>query len=117
MVKRLSDVTYRIQLKRGSKAFVVHGDRLKPYAGETLQTWKYQPGTIIEIPLAEAPVEVQELIHGADEKACEEPDVREEHPEVSGTGSSSRNEGDVDIPGEVPKRYPQRERRLPVRYR
>ena len=30
VVKRLSDVTYIIQLKRGSKAFVVHGDRLKP---------------------------------------------------------------------------------------
>mgnify|MGYP000034807019 CR=1 FL=1 len=37
VVKRLSDVVYRIQLKPGSKAFVVHGDRLKPYTGESLK--------------------------------------------------------------------------------
>ena len=43
VVKKLSDVTYRVQRKPGSKAFVVHGDRLKPYTGETLKAWKYEP--------------------------------------------------------------------------
>ncbi len=40
VVKQLSDVTFRIQLKKGGKCKVVHADRLKPYLGEELESWE-----------------------------------------------------------------------------
>ena len=39
VVTVLSDVTYRIQKTARSKPQVVHGDRLKPYAGPKLKAW------------------------------------------------------------------------------
>jgi len=39
VVKRLSDVTYRIQLNAKSKMKVVHFDRLKPYVGSDKRSW------------------------------------------------------------------------------
>ena len=38
-VKKISDVTYRIQESQKSKPKVVHSDRLKPYLGENKQNW------------------------------------------------------------------------------
>ena len=43
IVKKLSDVTVRIQLRRGAKPKVVHVDRLKPYEGEHREPWGYEP--------------------------------------------------------------------------
>ena len=39
VIKRISDVTYRIQKNRKSKMKVVHFDRLKPYRGRALESW------------------------------------------------------------------------------
>ena len=39
VLKKLSDVVYRIQRSRGSKPLVVHVDRLKPYQGDPIKSW------------------------------------------------------------------------------
>jgi len=39
VIKKLSDVVYRIQLKKNSKMKVVHFDRLKCYNGPSLESW------------------------------------------------------------------------------
>ena len=39
ILKKLSDVVFRIQRRKGAKPRVVHADRLKPYQGEPLEQW------------------------------------------------------------------------------
>ena len=39
IVKKISDVTYRIQESLKSKPKVVHSDRLKPYLGKNKPNW------------------------------------------------------------------------------
>lgn len=118
VVKKLSEVTYRIQLKRGSKPFVVHADRLKPYCGDKPQPWVYQPGTVTENSGGDAPeiAEVQSAAGDKEEPGGEESmlilETSQEEPEVTGS------EPQVEVrEAEVPRRYPRREHRLPVRYR
>ena len=118
VVKKLSDVTYRVQRKPGSKAFVVHGDRLKPYTGEALEAWGCQPKKV-EVKLTEEvrgseSVDVNEVVC---EDVSEGPGEGEEPPEAL-TGGPKSSEGEVvSSPSTTPRRYPRREHRLPVRYR
>jgi hypothetical protein len=50
VVKRMSDVTYRIQRNNKSKMKVVHFDRLKPYKGKTGKSWlALDEGTLVEL--------------------------------------------------------------------
>ena len=44
VVRRLSDVNYRIQRSKRAKPSVVHFDRLKPYRGDTFLPWALVPG-------------------------------------------------------------------------
>ena len=117
IVKRLSDVTVRIQLRRGSKPKVVHVDRLKPYVGEAIQPWGYRSnGEAVESPPLdqveepELEVRVDEVSPGANDAApVMGVDITEE---VEGQGSQPES------PGETPqKRYPKRAHKLPMRYR
>lgn len=129
VVKRLSDVTYRVQLKRGSKAFVVHGDRLKPYEGKTLEPWTYQPKRVVESPPpAEVPVSDEEPVMVSE--LIEREISNEIGKEVSRELGLSAQQSDIgmndlnEIVGcaseserEVPTRYPRREHKLPRRFR
>ena len=117
IVKRLSDVTVRIQLRRGSKPKVVHVDRLKPYVGEAIQPWGYRSnGEAVESPpldQVEEPnleVRVDEVSPKANDAApVMGVDITEE---VEGQGSQPES------PGETPqRRYPKRAHKLPMRYR
>lgn len=47
MIKKLSDVTYRIQETQRSKPKVVHSDRLKPYLGENKPNWMDSDAVVI----------------------------------------------------------------------
>ena len=142
VVKRLSDVTFRVQLKRGSKAFVVHGDRLKPYEGKPLEPWAYKPKRVVEVHVGD-PHEVA-LESGQNEsenvRVGDEPEVVlvsghkdmeevSEEPErglepTAGSETSPTNVVgqtglDIGLPGgeETSRRYPKRGHRLPVRFR
>ena len=125
VVKRLSDVTYRIQLKPRSKAFVVHADRLKPYTGEALKTWEYRPEVVEEQPEApeesSEPADVDHRVTEAGEPGFEvaEEQLSVEPPEAqSAVPNSKEHEEVVEVsPRRAQRRYPQRERRLPARYR
>ena len=48
IVTQLSDVVFRIQASPRSKPVVVHADRLKPYEGEELNKWTWEPPQIVE---------------------------------------------------------------------
>ena len=117
IVKRLSDVTVRIQLRRGSKPKVVHVDRLKPYVGEAIQPWGYRSnGEAVESPPLdqveepELEVRVDEVSPGANDAApVMGVDITEE---VEGQGSQPESLGETPQ-----KRYPKRAHKLPMRYR
>ena len=100
IVKRLSDVTVRIQLRRGSKPKVVHVDRLKPYVGEAIQPWGYRSnGEAVESPPLdqveepELEVRVDEVSPGANDAApVMGVDITEE---VEGQGSQPESPGET----------------------
>ena len=62
VVKRLSDVVYRIQRSKGARPRVIHVDRLKPYSGDSIVSW-----TTPEV----IPVEGNETVVVGDEQTQE----------------------------------------------
>ncbi len=123
IVGKLSDVTYRVQVKKGSMAFVVHGDRLKPYDGEPLKVWTYRPKQPAEVPVSgEGPVETAELVERETEIENRNEVSRKSGLSVKQTdaGTNDSNETECCVnenKREVPTRYPQRELKLPLRFR
>lgn len=111
VIKQLSDVTFRIQLKKGGKCKVVHADRLKPYLGRERESWErkdevmvVESGTPQSIDPLESPSVAEEFF--VEETA---PATVDSSGEVwEGTTPS------IECP---PRRYPGRDHRLPVRYR
>ena len=111
VIKQLSDVTFRIQLKKGGKCKVVHADRLKPYLGRERESWErkdevmvVESGTPQSIDPLESPSVAEEFF--VEETA---PATVDSSGEVlEGTTPS------IECP---PRRYPVRDHRLPVRYR
>ena len=48
IVTQLSDVVFRIQKTPRSNPAIVHADRLKPYEGEELMKWTWEPPRFVE---------------------------------------------------------------------
>ena len=132
VVGRLSDVTFRIQLRPGSKPRVVHSDRLKPYVGEPLVPWEYKKGPS---PCEEAPIEAtsspETVLIGAQgsaeaqvEAQCSEESLSSDMTEAQVVEPSEveahevRPDMSVEMAEEGPqRRNPKRNRQLPLRYR
>ena len=109
IVKRLSDVTFRIQLRRNGKCKVVHSDRLKAYQGEKLVPWT--PEDENEDPRVEEVVHT-EVAQGAPQfKGVDVEETVSEH----GMPVTTEDEGVGPEPES--RRYPKRTHRIPVRYR
>ncbi len=118
VLRKLSDVVFRIQRSKGVKPRVVHADRLKPYVGEPIKPWN-TPSRVV-------PVEEPEALEVVEESERSRDDLT-----VTGTvlddtdvGSSHDSNGPAHAPVNVPpkspvgnKRFPKRTHRLPVRYR
>ncbi len=110
VVKKLSDVTFRIQLRRNGRLKVVHADRLKPYRGEKLVPWKFSPEEGVEEnpqvePVKDA-VSERETPKYEEDDAVSESEMPKMNSEENGVVSEPEN-----------RRYPRRSHRLPVRYR
>ena len=134
IVSRLSDVTFRIQLRPGSKPRVVHSDRLKPYMGEPLVPWEYKTGGS---PREEAPAEAEsatDVVFSEAQRSAEvldgEPSIEKsqpsdlveaQEPESVSDVVEAGGVGPVESPAEaeegMPRRNPRRNRQLSLRYR
>ena len=103
ILKKLSDVVYRIQRSKGAKPRVVHVDRLKPYQGDPIDPWN-----ISKIPVGEhETIGTGREESGSWEDKCE----KQKKSSVSHPAQCVQ-----DAPREK-GRYPKREHRLPLRYR
>ena len=115
ILDKLSNVTYRIQLKPRGRMQVVHFDRLKPYDGEPLQPWTGRKQTAhraaeCEVPPVEA---TPELSDGTGfEGGYASLGLNEENPE----DTNERSDGSNDNEG-TGRRNPVRKRQMPHRYR
>ena len=115
ILDKLSNVTYRIQLKPRGRMQVVHFDRLKPYSGEPLQSWTGRKQMAHEEAECEAPpVEAApELDDGVGfEGGSASLDQTEEN-------SEDMNQLCEELTNDVEtgRRNPVRKRQMPHRYR
>ena len=131
IIKKLSDVTYRIQSRQRGKKKVVHFDRLKPYTGKPLETWG-SSGPYDEAPcqvqrhqadtVAEGRENVEVLMHTPSEGIEIDDSEREEG--LQATKESVQAASDVATTPVTPyierptvgRRNPQRQRRRPQRF-
>ena len=113
VLKKLSDVVFRIQRAKGAKPRVVHADRLKPYRGEPLEPWRET--LVKEIrELAQKPSKVDKPSVGMGARSSLS-NERNESVEM-GVDSSVTHQG-PDVQEPLFSRYPKRAHRLPVRFR
>jgi hypothetical protein len=87
IIKRLSDVTYRIQRNPRAKMKVVHFDRLKPYMGKDQESWVVGPPgepqlTPPGVDCAVEPIPGGEVPHDPDETIVYSPDPMNVLPSV-----------------------------------
>ncbi len=92
VVKVMTDVTYRIQKTARSKPQVVHADRLKPYEGSPLKSWKYEAPVPIEMNVVDT--SVLNEISDCDKVQVVEPvsavDKEQKVESSTGTGTDTR---------------------------
>ena len=118
VVTKISDVTFRIQLSRRSKAKVVHVDRLKLYTGEDLRAWEYRLRVPEEeFPFADSPNLSPEVIPEEISPASDETLSDDHQPQLDETPDD--HQPGLDLPPDLPQtpviesRYPRRERKPP----
>ena len=135
IIKKLSDVVFRIQQSPRGKPKVVHFDRLKPYEGDPLKPWgteNLNTEGSSSLPVVEQPVNKEELVNeerpeGVEVEALvpedevESTDNGVDHQPTDEVGENCPGIGPV-IPqvgqvGNPPRRNPLRQRRRPLRYR
>lgn len=130
VVTKISDVTFRIQLSRRSKAKVVHVDRLKLYTGEDLRAWEYRLRVPEEeFPFADSPNLSPEVIPEEISPASDETLSDDHQPQLDETPADDQPQLDenlpddhqpgLDLPPDLPQtpviesRYPRRRRKPP----
>jgi len=96
VVKRLSDVTYRIQLTPKSKPKIVHFDRLKKYLGNNAPQWLIKEGGIPIVPV-ELDVDVELENVDLDNEDLHEQSLRDNN-------ENAYEDSDETILYEVPER-------------
>ena len=123
ILKRMSDVTFRIQLKRGSKPRVVHVDRLKPYLGEVIEPWDGQ-STERSKENPQGDQETAQQLEVQDNDLSSGNLALDANDEVSVIDEAIAERQELDSNDESesvgktpPGRYPKRVHKLPLRYR
>lgn len=129
VLRKLSDVVYRIQRARGAKRRVVHVDRLKPYQGDPLDAWNIPMATpveeieALEVTSEEVPVEqisdpeVQETVVDNIDAPLEGVGTSLEEDDSSTLSAGNSRPVTPLTPSEPDSRYPKRAHKLPLRYR
>ena len=128
IIRKLSNVNYRIQDKPRGKMRVVHFDRLKPYTGTPMESWQTEPPRqVTETPPHVDPERLPAGRHHqrSDEETIPYGGVEEDTQtdpifdigSIDGDGVTETMPNTGDDSESQSRRNPRRERRLPFRFR